>query len=93
MLGLHSQGQKQLALLSPSVGGVAPNGSDFCFAKVLEILLTKLIATSKLARYESRSSNFYLQLCQILVILEQKDLEVLQTQVMFLIDQLPKDII
>ena len=90
LLALHSSSQTAAADGSQLVVA-SPN--DSCFAKTLQILLSSLVERSKDPLYEGRVSNFYLHVCSVLEVLEQKDLEALQSQVLHLIEQLPKDII
>jgi len=62
-----------------------PNSFGFCFATMLEILIGKLVETSKLPQYEGRSNHFYQQLCVLLSLLREKELKALQPQLVALI--------
>lgn len=58
----------------------------------MEILLASLVKKSNTLQNESRSANFYEHICVVLAVLEPRDLEALQAQVIGLIEQLPIDI-
>ena len=59
----------------------------------MQIVLTKLIETSKSPTYETRCKNFYHGLPSVLGLLTQSDLGLLNAEVNHLLKQLPADII
>ena len=83
LLALHSSSQ---TLAAGDNQAMISSPNDLCFAKTLQILLSSLVERSKDPKYESRVSNFYIQVCSVLEVLEQKDLESLQSQVLHLIE-------
>ena len=80
---------KELHTRLPLAVGNDPSSGDLFFAKIFETMLTSLITLSKEAKYEGRSSHFYINLSQVLEFLEPKDLQALNSQILNLIDQLP----
>jgi hypothetical protein len=83
---------KEVHTKTPRAANTEPSINEVCFVKIFETMLTSLVTLSKESKYEGRSSHFYVNLTQVLELLEPKDLHALNSQILGLINQLPKDI-
>ena len=87
LINMHTTASQSAAEAAASAASVpASDGSVICFKTIMDYLLTSMFDKSKDPKNESRYSEVIDHVCIVLAVLEPRDLEVLQNQVLGLIE-------
>ena len=86
LINLHTTASQSAAEAASAASVPASNGSVICFKTIMDYLLTSMFDKRKEPKNESRYSEVIDHVCIVLAILEPRDLEVLQNQVLGLIE-------